>query len=50
MMIVSRMLPPPTGPSGNQLLKGRETPPIARWTPAIVTALTDKAAVANNET
>jgi NAD(P)-dependent dehydrogenase (short-subunit alcohol dehydrogenase family) len=50
MMIASRMLPPPTGPSGNQLLKGRETPPIARWTPAIVTALTDKAAVANNET
>jgi len=50
MMIVSRMLPSPTGPSGNRLLRGRETEPPARWTPSIVTALTDKAAVANNET
>lgn len=50
MMIVSRMLPSATGPAGNQLLKGRETQ-SSRWsTPSLVTALTDRAAVANNET
>jgi NAD(P)-dependent dehydrogenase (short-subunit alcohol dehydrogenase family) len=50
MMAVTRMLPPPTGPSGNQVLKGRDTAASERWTPSIVTALTDRAAVANNET
>jgi NAD(P)-dependent dehydrogenase (short-subunit alcohol dehydrogenase family) len=50
MMLVSRMLPAPAGPRGNHNLKGRETDPPARWTPSIVTALTDTAAVANNET
>jgi NAD(P)-dependent dehydrogenase (short-subunit alcohol dehydrogenase family) len=50
MMLVSRMLPGPSGPRGNQSLKGRETEPSARWTPSIVTALTDSAAIANNET
>ena len=49
MMIVSRMLPLATGPSGNQILKGRQTE-SARWTPSVVTALTDRAAAANNET
>ena len=49
MMIVSRMLPAPTGPSGNRVVKGRETEPAARWTPSLVTALTDRAAASNNE-
>jgi NAD(P)-dependent dehydrogenase (short-subunit alcohol dehydrogenase family) len=50
MMIVSRMLPAATGPQGDQILRGRETERSARWTPSIVTTLTDRAAVANNET
>ena len=50
MMLVSRALPGPTGPQGDQIMKGRETEPPARWTPSVVTALTDRAAVANNET
>ena len=49
MMIVSRMLPTATGPSGNHIVKGRETQPQGRWTPSVVTALTDRAAIANNE-
>ena len=50
MMLVSRMLPGPTGPHGDRVLKGRDTQPPAGWTPSIVTALTDRAALANNET
>ena len=50
MMAVSRMLPARTGPSGNEIVKGRDTQPQTRWTPSVVTALTDRAAVANNET
>jgi NAD(P)-dependent dehydrogenase (short-subunit alcohol dehydrogenase family) len=50
MVLVSRMLPGPSGPRGDQSLKGRDTEPPARWTPSIVTALTDRAAIANNET
>ncbi len=50
MMAVSRMLPARTGPSGNEIVKGRDTQPRTRWTPSVVTALTDRAAVANNET
>jgi NAD(P)-dependent dehydrogenase (short-subunit alcohol dehydrogenase family) len=49
MMIVTRMLPSATGPSGNHIVKGRDTEPRGRWTPSVVTALTDRAAVANNE-
>jgi NAD(P)-dependent dehydrogenase (short-subunit alcohol dehydrogenase family) len=49
MMIVSRLLPRATGPAGNHAARGRETAPRERWTPSIVTALTDHAAAANNE-
>jgi NAD(P)-dependent dehydrogenase (short-subunit alcohol dehydrogenase family) len=49
MMIASRLLPRATGSSGNHLIKGRETEPQERRTPSIVTALTDRAAAANNE-
>jgi NAD(P)-dependent dehydrogenase (short-subunit alcohol dehydrogenase family) len=49
MMLVSRLLPSVSGPSGNQVLKGRETTPPERWVPSVVTALTNRAAVANNE-
>ena len=48
MMLVSRLLPGPTGAPGNALLKGREAE--SPWAPPrLVTALTDKAAIANNE-
>jgi hypothetical protein len=43
------MLPAATGRSGDRVLKGRETEPPARWTPSVVTSLTDRAAVLNNE-
>jgi NAD(P)-dependent dehydrogenase (short-subunit alcohol dehydrogenase family) len=45
--LVNRMLPPPTGPEGDRHRRGRElnTGDI----PAFATALTDRAAVANNE-
>jgi NAD(P)-dependent dehydrogenase (short-subunit alcohol dehydrogenase family) len=46
-MLVNRWLPGPTTASGNSLRLGRESE--SRWTPRAVTALTDKAAVANNE-
>jgi NAD(P)-dependent dehydrogenase (short-subunit alcohol dehydrogenase family) len=49
MMAVTRMLPSATGASGNRSLKGRETDPQGRWMPSVVTTLTDKAAIANNE-
>ena len=47
MMLVDRLLPGPTGSNGNQLQRGRDSE--SRWTPRVITALTDKAAVANNE-
>jgi len=47
MMLVDRLLPGPTSANGNRVQRGRESE--SRWTPRIVTALTDKAAVANNE-
>ena len=45
--LVNRMLPTPTGPEGDRHRRGRElnTGDI----PAFATALTDRAAVANNE-
>jgi NAD(P)-dependent dehydrogenase (short-subunit alcohol dehydrogenase family) len=49
MMLVTRMLPSPGGPEGNVLKKGLENEARSRWTPSLVTALTDNAAVANNE-
>jgi NAD(P)-dependent dehydrogenase (short-subunit alcohol dehydrogenase family) len=47
MMLVSRLLPGPGGASGDQARRGRESE--SRWTPHLVTALTDRAAAANNE-
>lgn len=47
MMLVSRALPGPGGPSGNAVRKGAESE--STWMPRIVTALTDRAAVGNNE-
>jgi NAD(P)-dependent dehydrogenase (short-subunit alcohol dehydrogenase family) len=47
MMLVDAVLPAPTSANGNRLQRGRDSE--SRWTPRIVTALTDKAAVANNE-
>jgi NAD(P)-dependent dehydrogenase (short-subunit alcohol dehydrogenase family) len=50
MMLVTRLLPPPAGAEGDTLTRGLENEAKTRWTPSIVTALTDRAAVANNET
>ncbi len=47
MVLVDRLLPGPTSGIGDRLRRGREAE--SRWTPRLVTALTDKAAVANNE-
>jgi len=49
MMLVTRALPAPGGPEGNVLKKGLESEAKSRWTPSVVTALTDNAAIANNE-
>ena len=49
MMLVTRLLPAPAGPTGDTLSKGLQHEARTRWTPSIVTALTDRAAVANNE-
>ena len=44
---VNRMLPPPTGPEGDRHRRGREL--STGDIPAFATALTDRAAMANNE-
>src|SRR3954464_11053342 len=44
---VARMLPGPNGAQGNAIKKGRDSE--SSWTPSVVTKLTDRAAVANNE-
>jgi NAD(P)-dependent dehydrogenase (short-subunit alcohol dehydrogenase family) len=49
MMLVTRALPAPGGPEGNVLKKGLQNEAKSRWTPSVVTALTDNAAIANNE-
>jgi NAD(P)-dependent dehydrogenase (short-subunit alcohol dehydrogenase family) len=49
MMLVTRMLPSPNGPVGNVLKKGLENEAKSRWTPSLVTTLTDNAAMLNNE-
>jgi NAD(P)-dependent dehydrogenase (short-subunit alcohol dehydrogenase family) len=49
MMLVTRMLPSPAGPAGDRLKKGLESESSSKWTPSLVTTLTDNAAVANNE-
>jgi NAD(P)-dependent dehydrogenase (short-subunit alcohol dehydrogenase family) len=47
LALVARMLPGPNGAHGNAMKKGRESE--SSWTPSMVTRLTDRAAVANNE-
>jgi NAD(P)-dependent dehydrogenase (short-subunit alcohol dehydrogenase family) len=47
LTLVARLLPGPNGALGNAIKKGRESE--SRWTPSVVTRLTDRAAVANNE-
>jgi len=49
MMLVARALPAPGGPEGNVLKKGLESEAKSRCTFSVVTALTDNAAIANNE-
>lgn len=45
--LVARALPSANGAQGNAIKKGRDSE--AGWTPSLVTKLTDRAAVANNE-
>jgi NAD(P)-dependent dehydrogenase (short-subunit alcohol dehydrogenase family) len=47
MMIVAKLLPGPAGPEGDRPKKGREAE--SKWAPSVATALTDRAAVLNNE-
>lgn len=49
MMLVTRLLPPPGGSAGDALKKGLESEAKSKWTPSLVTKLTDNAALANNE-
>jgi NAD(P)-dependent dehydrogenase (short-subunit alcohol dehydrogenase family) len=49
MMLVTRMLPASNGPAGNTVKKGIENEANTRWTPSLVTRLSDNAAIANNE-
>lgn len=49
MMLVTRLLPPPGGAAGDTLKKGLESEAKSKWTPSLVTKLTDTAALANNE-
>jgi hypothetical protein len=49
MMLVTRLLPPPGGAAGDALKKGLESEAKTKWTPSLVTKLTDNAALANNE-
>ena len=49
MMLATRMLPGVSGADGNRIRTGKETDAAARWTPSLVTSLTDRAAAGNNE-
>jgi NAD(P)-dependent dehydrogenase (short-subunit alcohol dehydrogenase family) len=49
MMFVTRMLPDSNGPAGNTVKKGIENEAKTKWTPSLVTRLSDNAAIANNE-
>jgi NAD(P)-dependent dehydrogenase (short-subunit alcohol dehydrogenase family) len=48
MMMVNRLLPGSGGPEGDRSKRGRESE--SEWAPSWVTALSDRAAVLNNET
>jgi NAD(P)-dependent dehydrogenase (short-subunit alcohol dehydrogenase family) len=47
MMLATRILPGPEGEEGDRSKQGRESQ--TRWAPSVLTALTNRAAVANNE-
>ncbi len=47
MRLANRLLPGPTGVAGDRHKRGRDI--TSRWAPSAATALTDHAAVANNE-
>jgi len=47
MAAAVRFLPGPTGPDGDRQKRGKDT--HSRWAPSLVTTLSDRAAVANNE-
>jgi NAD(P)-dependent dehydrogenase (short-subunit alcohol dehydrogenase family) len=47
MMLATRLLPGPSGPDGDRLQSGRQS--RSRWAPSVMTMLSDRAAVANNE-
>ncbi|HXW04111.1 MAG TPA: SDR family oxidoreductase [Vicinamibacterales bacterium] len=46
-MLGARLLPGPAGPNGDQLKRGHESE--SRWAPSLATALSERAAMANNE-
>ena len=49
MMLVTRMLPQESGPEGNRTKVGLQNEARSKWTPSVVTKLSDHAAIANNE-
>jgi NAD(P)-dependent dehydrogenase (short-subunit alcohol dehydrogenase family) len=49
MMLITRLLPPAGGSAGDAVKKGLESEAKTKWTPSLVTKLTDNAAIANNE-
>jgi NAD(P)-dependent dehydrogenase (short-subunit alcohol dehydrogenase family) len=49
MMLVTRALPASNGEAGNTVRKGIENEAKTKWTPSLVTRLSDNAAIANNE-
>jgi NAD(P)-dependent dehydrogenase (short-subunit alcohol dehydrogenase family) len=49
MMLVTRMLPAGGGLEGNAVKRGLESEAKSKWTPSVVTKLSDRAALANNE-
>jgi hypothetical protein len=47
MALANRLLPGPARVSGDRTQRGRDSQ--SRWAPSVATALSDRAAVANNE-
>lgn len=49
MMLITRLLPAGNGIEGNEVKRGIQSEAKSKWTPSLVTKLSDHAAVANNE-
>jgi hypothetical protein len=47
LMVANRFLPGPNDGDGDRSRRGSES--TSKWAPSVATALTDKAAVVNNE-